>query len=263
MRYEPGFLIESLLLKMKSPKAYRYLRENKILPLPELSTIQRILSSSNCSFGFSELALDNLKKMLMGLPRHLRYGTLMFDEMSIRKDLAWDSKMQKWNGITSVGSEITENVQEGIADHVLVLLFQPFRQPWVQTIAWFATKGAASQHILSEIIMKSVIMIHRSCGIVKALVCDGATTNKAALNKLNVNGKERRGKHFFLHPLDANIKIYCFIDVPHLIKTTRNHILTHQNVQVILVVCQTYSFLIQIFTVLWAHRKSCLLPKSV
>ena len=71
MRYEPGWLIESLLLKMKSMKAYKHCRNNKLLPLPAVSTIRRLLSSSDVGFGFNELALENIGKMLAKCDRHL------------------------------------------------------------------------------------------------------------------------------------------------------------------------------------------------
>lgn len=231
MRYEPGYLIEMLLLKMKSASAYRHIRDNGIMPMPDISTIRRLLSSSDCGFGFNQLALENIGRLLSNLGKHLRSGTLMWDEMSIRKDLTWDSKMMKWDGLVNFGSDLEEKPQEGLADHVLVLLFRPFRQNWVQPIGWFATKGAANYNVLSELIMKAIIMLHRSGALVKAIVCDGCASNKAMLSKLNINGMDN-GRNFLVHPIDDSIKIYAFIDVPHLVKCTRNNILNHVNVQV-------------------------------
>lgn len=216
---------------MKSPRAYKHLRDNKILPLSNQSTLKRLLSLSDCRFGFNELALQNIARALNNLKPHMRYGTLMWDEMSIRKDLTWDWKMMKWNGVINFGSDIKGSIKEGFADHVLVLVFRPFRAKWVQPIGWFASKGAACFSTLCEIIMKSIIMLHKSSAIVKALVCDGCTTNKAAFAKLGVSGK-KGAKNFIEHHLDENIKIYSFIDVPHLIKCTRNNILTRKVVQI-------------------------------
>ena len=72
--------------------------------------------------------------------------------------------------------------------------------------------------------------------IVKALVCDGHASNKAALNQMGVNGVKGKSKNFITHPLDPTVKIYAFIDVPHLIKCTRNNVLNHKIVQVIFLV---------------------------
>lgn len=235
VRYEAGFLLESLLLRMKSPKAYRHLRDNKILPLPSPKTLRKLLSSSDCHFGFNNLALENIGKALpRSFKRYLRYGTLIWDEMSIRKDLKWDSKMLKWHGIVNFGSDIKEAAQAGLADHVLVLVFRPFRAKWVQPIAWFASKGAANFKVLSEIILKGIIKLHKVGMIVKALVCDGHASNKAALNQMGVSGVKGKCKNYIIHPLEENVKIYAFIDVPHLIKCTRNHLLNHKIVQVVI-----------------------------
>lgn len=169
----------------------------------------------------------------MSLKRHLRYGTLMWDEMSIRKDLKWDFKMLKWHGIVNFGSDIKEAARAGLADHVLVLVFRPFRAKWVQPIAWFASQGTASFKVLSEIILKGIIKLHKVGIIVKALVCDGHASNKAALNQLRVSGVKGKRKNFIIHPLDSTVKIYAFIDVPHLSKCTRNNVLNYKTVQVI------------------------------
>lgn len=64
MRYEDVFLLEALMLKMKSNVAFKHFRNNKILPLPSPSTIGNLTSSSNCHFGFNEFALENIENAL-------------------------------------------------------------------------------------------------------------------------------------------------------------------------------------------------------
>jgi hypothetical protein len=80
MRYEAVFLLEALMLKMKSNAAFKHLRNNKILPLPSASTIRKLISSSNCHFGFNELALENIEIALkeFGKDDPARYGCLMW-----------------------------------------------------------------------------------------------------------------------------------------------------------------------------------------
>ena len=88
MRYEPGWLIEGLIFRMKSKKAYQHCRDNKILPLTGISAIRRLLSSVDVGFSFNDLALiENIGKVFAKLKRHLRPGTLVWDEMSIGKEL--------------------------------------------------------------------------------------------------------------------------------------------------------------------------------
>ncbi len=57
MRFGHKFTVLCTVLRMKSNKAYNFLRDNLLLPLPSPKTIRRLLSSSECKFGFNELAL--------------------------------------------------------------------------------------------------------------------------------------------------------------------------------------------------------------
>ena len=136
---------------MKSNEAYVHLRANRLLPVPRLSTIRRILSSSECKFGFNTLALQHISEALKGLDDYKRWGTLMWDEISSTKDLRFDSRTLKWKGITDLAGETTIMVQNGIADHVLVFFFG-----WIQPFAWFGTKGGAPGTVLQELVLKRV-----------------------------------------------------------------------------------------------------------
>ncbi|KZS02797.1 Uncharacterized protein APZ42_000014, partial [Daphnia magna] len=89
MKYDSGFLMQCLLLKLKSSSTYTHLKNNNILPLPSLSTLRRRLSSSECKYGFNELALQNMKQALENLQNWERWGSLMWDEVSLKKDLTW------------------------------------------------------------------------------------------------------------------------------------------------------------------------------
>ena len=60
IRYESVYLIHCVLFKMKSNRAYKFLRNMQLLPLPGLSTIRRLLSSADCIFGFNKLALESI-----------------------------------------------------------------------------------------------------------------------------------------------------------------------------------------------------------
>nr|CAH0098454.1 unnamed protein product [Daphnia galeata] len=153
MRYDDAFVMQCLLLKMKSNRAYRYILEEGMLALPSVSTIRRVLSSSDCVFGFNSLALESIKKALHGLPVAERWGSLMWDEIKIKKDLTWNSKNLEWHGVVDFGRELKSKIQDGIADHALVFMFRPYKHSWIQPIACFATKGAASGKVLFELIL--------------------------------------------------------------------------------------------------------------
>ncbi|KAK4013522.1 hypothetical protein OUZ56_026076 [Daphnia magna] len=79
MRYDPGFLLQCLLLKMKSTSAYKHLRNRSILPHPD--TIRKLLSSTPCKFGYNESALDSIKREFdrqqLSEKSRRRWGTLI------------------------------------------------------------------------------------------------------------------------------------------------------------------------------------------
>ena len=106
MRYEFAFVIDATLLFMKSHAAYVFLRESQLLPQPSPSTIRRMLSSSECSFGFSQLALDVIYEKLKDCEEFERWVTLMLDKMTCTKELNFDTRTLVWKGIVDYGGEL-------------------------------------------------------------------------------------------------------------------------------------------------------------
>jgi hypothetical protein len=122
-------------------------------------------------------------------------------------------------------------VPNGLADHVLVFVFRPFFKGWIQTFAWFGTKGGAPGTVLLELVTKRIGRLFQAGDITKASVCDGFSTNKTLYSHSGVSGPED-GVNFMLHPMDPSVKIHCLQDVPRLLKCTRNNMLEHKEVQV-------------------------------
>ncbi|XP_045036372.1 uncharacterized protein LOC123477088 isoform X5 [Daphnia magna] len=178
MKYDSGFLMQCLLLKLKSSSTYTHLKNNNILPLPSLSTLRRRLSSSECKYGFNELALQNMKQALENLQNWERWGSLMWDEVSLKKDLTWHATRLEWHGIVDFGEDIEAPIKNGIATHALVLMFRPYKGNWVQPFACFASENAASAIILHEVIVKAIVLLYNHSAIVKNVVCDGCSSNK-------------------------------------------------------------------------------------
>jgi len=238
MRYDDGFLMQCMLLKMKSNAAYIHLRYRKILPLPHPDRIRQMLSSTSCRFGFNEVALDAIKNELANRPPEKRWGTLIWDEMKIKRDISWNKSLLEWRGRVDYGDGMTIPIPDGIADHVLVLMFRPYTGRWIQPIACFASKGAASGEILHEIVTQAIVTLYNHNAIVKSTVSDGASPNYKAMRYFGIDGRAPKSedtKSYFEHPLSTpinQIKVYHFVDPPHLLKCVRNHVLNHKVVQV-------------------------------
>ena len=137
--------------------------------------------------------MENIKKALDNLPPADRWGTLMWDEISLKKDVTWHSTKLEWHGIVDFG--------DGIESKAMVLLHN--NNAIVKSLA---SDGCTSN--------KAAMRLLGICGKVS-------------------RDKVKKDKSYFnLHPLDTKIKIYWLTDVPHLLKCTRNNILKHGDVQV-------------------------------
>ena len=225
MRHEPEFLLDCLLLRLKSTSTYEHLRSSGILPLPDKSTLRRLLSTTKPTFGFHDFALNSIADNLQNLPPSERYGAICFDEMKISTDVTFDSQSLKFEGFVDYGEgvDISDHEQQ-FADHVLLFSFRPYRSKWIQPIGVFATKGAAPGEMLHNLLMRAITALYEHGTIVKSVVCDGAQTNKQLTALCGISGKIEEGaQNAFPHPLEDDELIFWFFYMPHLIKCTRNH----------------------------------------
>ncbi|KAH9363211.1 hypothetical protein HPB48_003856 [Haemaphysalis longicornis] len=53
-RYSSNFLTMCMMLHIRSPASYSFLRESKLLPLPAVSTVRRYISMVTTESGFDE-----------------------------------------------------------------------------------------------------------------------------------------------------------------------------------------------------------------
>jgi hypothetical protein len=184
MRYDADWLLESLLLSIKSPKAYAHLRKENILPLPSPSVLLKMIIAVSGDFGFNEFAIKDLADYMRNRPLNERFCSLMRDEITISSEL-------KFN------------------------------------------KNTTKENDLFKIIIKALILPEEAGARILSLVCDGAQKNVTVWNQLKVTGKTGEVGNKFAHPTQDETPVYCLRDVPHLLKSLRNHLFNHKNVQVL------------------------------
>ncbi|EFX66100.1 hypothetical protein DAPPUDRAFT_263683 [Daphnia pulex] len=125
MRYGPEFLLECLLLHIKSASAYEHLRTSNMLPLPDPDHEWYLMETF----------------ILMENPKFVGV-----DEISITSDLYFNATLLQFEGFADHLCDLPqENHDEQFqdsatnetpyADHALVLMFRPFVGSWVQPIA--------------------------------------------------------------------------------------------------------------------------------
>lgn len=80
------------------------------------------------------------------------------------------------------------------------------------------------QNMTKSIILDVIVALYRIGFIVIARTCDLGSTNQAVLRELEINPFADGGKTYFEHPCNVVKKILVFVDVSHLIKLLRNHL---------------------------------------
>ncbi|KAI9565054.1 hypothetical protein GHT06_008801 [Daphnia sinensis] len=215
MRYDPEFLLECILLRIKSKAAYDHLKQQKLLPLPCADTIRKLLSCMTCTFGLNAYALNAIKNFIGKKPRAMRYGSLVWDEMSLAELVNFDAKKLQFEGFVDYGDgglQLSEHKDE-LADHALVLIFRPYRYSWIQPIACYATKGACKGELLTKLMARAITVLDQNEAIVKSVVCDGAQSNKTVMKLCGVIGKHDQIVNTFVNQ-QTPIKVKTFPPSP-------------------------------------------------
>ena len=110
-----------------------------------------------------------------------RFVSIIFDEVKIQEDLAWNKYSGELIGFVDLGDIYTnfatlDDVKE-LATHVLVFLVKSIVNPLSYSLATLATTGVKSFPIMPKF-WKAVLYLEK-CGL-KAVSCtaDGVSTNR-------------------------------------------------------------------------------------
>lgn len=88
MKYDKEWMLECILLKMRSPKLYQYMRRQNILALPSETTLRKYTAQYRSGYGFNEKMLSVLKKKAAHLDVFHRHGGIIIDEMKLAEHLS-------------------------------------------------------------------------------------------------------------------------------------------------------------------------------
>jgi len=138
-RYSENLLLLCLLFHIRASGAYKFLRDQQLLPLPCITTIQKYISIVKTDCGFDEQFFELLKKRMSKKPEKYRHGMSLFDEVQLRKGIYVNTRNLSYSGLEDLGDEIKNSDKK--ADHGLVLMFQSLTQKFSQPIAVFASHG--------------------------------------------------------------------------------------------------------------------------
>lgn len=201
----------SLSIYYKAPNLYNFLRE-KGFKLPCLTLIRKWLNVNNVTPGFTSEIFNKLKIKASTMTIEERECCLIFDEMTIKKALEYNSKLDLVEGFEDLGP-LGRN--DKIATHAMVFMLRGINQSWKCPVGFILSNNALKANSLTLMIDLCLEQITKTSLNIKVVVCDLGSTNAAALRLLGVS-KERPYYIF------NDKKIYCVFDYPHLLKCVRN-----------------------------------------
>ncbi|KAL5237829.1 hypothetical protein ACI65C_005239 [Semiaphis heraclei] len=227
-RYTTSWAYECLLMHIKSPKLYRKMRKDNIMPLPSYATLLRYIKRLRPAYGFSQETFQILGMKSKNMRIAERHGCLMLDEMKLSETLNFQRSDLKIKGFVDLGDFTPENDRNKIGDHALVLLFQPFCGKWFQTVGAFLGSGAVSGKLLEKIITEAVILLENQNIHVDVITNDGATWNRSMWKLFGISEKSSS----CTHPVNPERKVWFVSDFSHLIKNLKSRIINSKTLQV-------------------------------
>ena len=98
----------------------------------------------NCPCGYDPRLFKLLKEQFAEKSVLQLHGIILLDEMSTRRNLLLDTKTVSYKGLEDYGDNQLKDADQEMADHGLVIMFQPLYDNYSQPIAVFASKGTVS-----------------------------------------------------------------------------------------------------------------------
>lgn len=141
-----------LLLNIRSPTTYNFLRTNDLLPLPAVSTIRNYLSRVKVQCVLDDQFFEAFKQKLKSQTDIEKQEILAFDEMAVRKSIALNVRNLKLVGIQDFGKEnrYTAKCTDKQADHALVFMWLSLGGGFSQPVAVIAAQGATAGTCLAK-----------------------------------------------------------------------------------------------------------------
>lgn len=205
----------ALSLYYKSPSAYKYMRKNGII-LPAESTIRRWLKSIEYLPGFVRGYLQQIKLKVSSMSYSDRKCIILHDEVSIMKLTEYNKALDMIEGFEDLGP-LGRSCK--YAKHALVVMVRGLYKNWKFPLCYFLPNNGVSGNDLNILMKKSVEHILNIGLLPKAIVCDQGTQNQKLFSLL---GGTASNPITTIH----SEKIYLIYDIPHLIKSLRNNLLT-------------------------------------
>ena len=245
----------ALAIYIRSPSAYEALKSFKILQLPSVTTLKTFkgprLHSPGINHGIQEYIKeqgnnytkykDELQKR--GQKQPLGEGVLIFDEVKVTTKVKWNSASQKIVGLALSPEEfpyLRDVYDQHDLDHEplpaeynLQFLWRDITSDFDVVGPYFSSATSYDHRFVIAAIKETMLIFHAYDFLVVGLVCDGASTNLAAIKLLCHKkwgafreNEDRIDPHevqpWFTNYFMPNLKTYCCICPSHQLKNMIN-----------------------------------------
>ncbi|KAK3923518.1 Transposable element P transposase [Frankliniella fusca] len=205
-RYRIEWIYECLLMRIKSPALYEHTRTQNVLALPCRTTLN------------SPFCLKFSNKKIYRWSETDVHGSIIIDEMKVPSELDFDRHTLKTIGLVDIGEFTPKEDKTKAGDHILVVMFRPYRGDWYQSLGIFLSKGNVKGPILAKIILEAVGLTEGTGLKVDSISTDAAYWNRNMWTTFNIN----ENKSSMEHPQDESRQLFFFSDWSHAVKCARN-----------------------------------------
>ncbi|KAH6946270.1 hypothetical protein HPB50_012603 [Hyalomma asiaticum] len=192
-------IVEGIMMKMRSPKLYEHLRKEDIMVLPGRTCLQRYVQRFEGGFGLSANIFNALTEKTMDV--YSRHGHI--------------------EGFVDLGDHTPADQKNVVADHGMVVLFQPLTGNWTQILGVFASKSNVKSATLAKIIVETTMLAEKAGLFVDCITCDGASWNRSMWRLFGIQGSSSHVRSSTKHPVVPKRQLFFVSDFPHLLKNDK------------------------------------------
>lgn len=154
MAYDKLWVLECILMRMKSLQLYEHIRKHEIMALPSKTCLDKHLQGFNSTFGFNPKVFSALEQKTKDMDEFSLHGGLVFDELKLSENIAVKASGEL-SGFVDLGNFTEPEDKTSLSDHGLLIMFQPFQGGWFlltvlhQCHVWLTkNKNLVSVHFL-------------------------------------------------------------------------------------------------------------------
>ena len=178
-RYATEDKIRSLSIFKQSPKCYKFMR--RFLPLPSPTILQSMLQNIPMDTGVTDDTRKRLAEaMKVCKTEKDKVSIIMWDEVFLGLGLHYDKATDKVVGFEDWGTVRTEKY----VDHSLVFIMRMVESGDKIPLTFNFCNGQTTTAQLLCCIKEVIIAVKEAGFTVVASVCDGGSSNQAAINTL-------------------------------------------------------------------------------